>query len=52
MDDHDYVFLWEEAAKQGHLEATCDLGYLYEQGFARKPPDLPKAEQYYSQACR
>ena len=29
---YEYLKMWEEAAKMGHLESMTDLGYLYENG--------------------
>ena len=29
---NEYLRMWDEAAKLGHLESMTDLGYLYENG--------------------
>lgn len=55
---NEYINMWKRAAEMGSLEATTDMGYLYEKGIKDEdtgqlimPPDSNKAHQYYIQAA-
>ena len=41
---------WELAAAQGHAEAQCDLGRLFEEGRG-VPQDRKAAREWYAKSC-